>query len=77
MMIVFMAEQVLQKDLQRDRRLGDVLKATLFEQIEPKNVVALAAHRERLSRAETIHVLLSHSDLLMGLRLIYFVARVG
>ena len=59
-MVVFLSEQVFQQDFQRNRQPRDVLEAGLFQEIEPENIVALVADGERLSRAETVHILLCH-----------------
>ncbi len=59
-MIVFLPEQILQQDLQRYRQARDILKSRLLQQIEAKNIVALAVDGQDLTRAETVHILLCH-----------------
>jgi len=64
-MVVFLPEQVLQQDLQRNRQTGNIFEPRLFQQIEAEYVIAFTADFQNLSRAETIHILLCHYALLI------------
>ena len=79
--VVFLSQQVFEKNFQGNRQAGDVSKTLLCQMIEPKDIVAFIADLQRLSRAEAIHILLCHLRLLIYIKVngrqLYFVARPG
>jgi hypothetical protein len=60
MVIVFLPQQVLEKDFQRDGQAGYVFETRLLQLWQAKNIVAFAPDLESFPRSKTIYVLLRH-----------------